>query len=131
MNNFKEYGFEADFEGEILAVKDDKYFGISKMNESEGWVANGWKKDGTCLYDDVSHLKPIKKEWYKNPDIAEKLLKAENPQTGLNELCIFKHKGDCTITAIGLDGKEFIGFFSTFRPATKEEVLTLLVKEQK
>lgn len=68
--------------------------------------------------------------WYGEENIVGKLLKAENSQTGLNELCVFKHKGKDSITAIGLDGKEFIGFFSNFRPATESEVLSLVYKPQ-
>jgi hypothetical protein len=68
--------------------------------------------------------------WYEDENMVGKLLKAENSQTGLNELCILKHKGKDSITAIGLDGKEFIGFFSNFRPATESEVLSLVYKPQ-
>ena len=64
--------------------------------------------------------------WYADENIVGKLLKAENSQTGLDELCMFKHKGNDSITAIGLDGKEFIGFFSNFRPATESEALSLV-----
>ena len=68
--------------------------------------------------------------WYREGNITGKLLKAENSQTGLNELCIVKYKGKDSITAIGLDGKEFIGFFSNFRPATESEALSLVYKPQ-
>lgn len=119
-NNFKEYGFEADFEVEILAVKDDKYFGISKRDELEGWVANGWKKDGTCLYDDVSHLNPIKKEWYENPDNFPCIVMQIN--------CIDNIEIDCGhIIFRNID--DFNRFGGDYRHLTKEEVLALLVKE--
>lgn len=121
-NNFKEYGFEADFEGEILIVKDDKYFGIAKSNESEGWVANGWKKDGTCLYDYVSHLKPIKKEWYKNPDNFPCIvisLKTNKPHIAYS----YNHLEE------KIKQETFSANPDKFRPATKEEVLSLLIKE--
>jgi hypothetical protein len=72
----------------------------------------------------------VETDWYEDENMVGKLLKAENSQTGLNELCIFKHKGKDSITAIGLDGKEFIGFFSNFRPATESEVLSLVYKPQ-
>ena len=68
--------------------------------------------------------------WYEDGNMVGKLLKAENSQTGLNELCIVKYKGKDSITAIGLDGKEFIGFFSNFRPATDSEALSLVYKPQ-
>ena len=113
-NNFKDYGFEADFEGEILAVKDDKYFGISKSTESEGWVANGWKIDGTCLYDYVSHIKPIKKQWYENPDNFPCIVYSLK----LNEYIVL----DRPLVPLKLNDE--------FRPATKEEILTLLIKEE-
>ena len=68
--------------------------------------------------------------WYREGNITGILLKAENSQTELNELCIFKHKNKDAITAIGLDGKEFTGFFSNFRPATESEALSLVYKPQ-
>lgn len=126
-NNFKDYGFEADFEGEILIVKDDKYFGISKSTESDGWVANGWKKDGTCLNDYVSHLKPIKKEWYEGHDNIGKLISVNGT------LHIFKEYDEDNKVVIYIslvNNLEYIIHASDCRPATKEEVITLLIKEE-
>lgn len=68
--------------------------------------------------------------WYEDENIVGKLLKVENSQIELNELCIFKHKGKDSITVIGLDGKEFIGFFNNTRPATESEALSLVYKPQ-
>ncbi len=137
-NNFKDYGFEADFEGEILKeieeLKGIEYLGYfvgdNKTHYPCIWTKSGriWKTSVSEKDRELYNLKPIKKEWYDNPDNIGKLLKAENKETGLNELCTFKHKGKDSITAIGLDGKEFIGFFSHFRPATKEEISSLMMK---
>lgn len=127
-NNFKEYGFEADFDGEILAVKDDKYFGISKSNESEGWVANGWKKDGTCLYDDVSHLKPIKKEWYE----VESNFEAYKGKLIINKYGNVRRIQSIDKSKVSTAEQNMyhdILKVDEWRPATKEEILTLLIKE--
>lgn len=134
-NNFNDYGFEADFEGEILKEIED----MSAGKVFIGYIVYDckvhsciWQYNGVVITIGINqltfNLKPIKKEWYNNPDNIGKLLKAENKETGLNELCTFKHKGKDSITAIGLDGKEFIGFFSHFRPATKEEISSLMMK---
>ena len=129
-NNSKVYGFVADFEVQILAVKDDKYFGISKMNESEGWVANGWKKDGTCLYDDVSHLKPIIKEWYENPDNFPSLVVDDNKKILYVNKYQYTKENNTHWVIYEKMGEEIYSLnLEYFRPATKEEVLALLVKE--
>lgn len=74
-NNFKDYGFEADFKGEILRK--------TKHNIYIGYVVDGidteyaieWNSKGDNLlssrFDKNFNLKPIKKEWFENPDIFE------------------------------------------------------------
>lgn len=62
-NNFKDYGFEADFEGEILKEVGNYYIGyIKNINGyiySTKWDKKGygWNTDNT-IYD----LSPTKKE---------------------------------------------------------------------
>lgn len=124
-NNFKDYGFEADFEGEILKEVDGVYLGyvidsgyleMLKIYKSGSAYGNGTKGK--------YNLKPIKKEWYENPD---------------NFPCVVYHIYDnsfhiATDTTINEDSR-LIKIYDkyrpcdVFRPATKEEVLSLLVKE--
>lgn len=141
VNNFKEYGFEADFKGEISFESQSYYIGYVLEDGKKlprYWTKNlvcfnplatSWQKAELFNSDHKYNLKPIKKEWYEDVKNIGKVLRAINKDTQLDELCIFKFKGDDSITATGLDGKDFIGFFSTFRPATKEEVLSLLVEK--
>lgn len=136
-NNFKDYGFEADFEGEILKeVKELKgieylgYFvGGNKTYYPCIWTKSGriWKTSVSEKDRELYNLKPIKKEWYENPDNAGKLV-------SINEtLGIFKSyaKENETIIYTSLvNNLEYIIHISKCRPATKEEVLSLLVKEE-
>jgi len=68
LNNFNDYGFEADFEGEILKELTDhngkKYF-IGYNNSNNLLQAKTWTEDGKCwvgkLHDITYDLKPLKK----------------------------------------------------------------------
>lgn len=122
-NNFKDYGFEADFEGEILKEYENQFVGMVYQNE--GNFGCSWDKKGRCLqpdgfgYDNMN-LKPIKKEWYEKND---------------NFPCIvydtfacrvaFARKCEFNVIDLCYDIRDI----SEVRPATKEEVLSLLVKE--
>ena len=67
LNNFKEYGFEADFEGKILGSHKGYLFGWIKYLDSLGIVtidAMKWNEDGFSYYNNYN-LTPIKKEWYE------------------------------------------------------------------
>ena len=126
-NNFKEFGFEADFEGDIC-FENINGFLIGYVNKPVGKIIKQWRKnDGNCFcmegYDDRQYeLKPIKKEWYENPD---------------NFPCIVLDRNYNMFLAKGIDIDNFltqefnkqIGHVKHFRPATEEEVLVLLVKE--
>lgn len=67
INNFKDYGFEANFEGEILKEVGDYYIGYFRKY---GVVTSAkWGEDG-LIFKDQSYFKeynltPIKKEWYE------------------------------------------------------------------
>lgn len=125
MNNFKDYGFEADFEGEILKeVKDCRnqkyYIGYSiDIREGLGYpYPKAWLSSGACIDDDNNivedfSLKPIKKEWYENPDNFPCLVFSSK----INDFMVL----DRPLVPLKLNDE--------FRPVTKEEVLTLLVKE--
>ena len=65
LNNFKDYGFEADFAGEILKEVYGYYIGYTISNDHKIVDEERWRKDGICLSSEF-HLKPIKKEWYED-----------------------------------------------------------------
>ena len=118
MNNFKDYGFEADFEGEIC-FENINGFLIGYINEPVGKIIKQWRKnDGNCFcmegyHDRQYDLKPIKKEWYENPDNFPCLVFSSK----INEFMVL----DRPLVPLKLN--------DDFRPATEEEVLALLVKE--
>ena len=121
-NNFKEYGFEADFEGEICFENLNGFY-IGYINKPIGKLFKQWRKnDGGCFciegyYDRQYDLKPIKKEWYENPD---------------NFPCIATKDGKNFAVIESIDCLKRVCIYQyivDFRPATKEEVLDLLVKE--
>jgi len=76
LNNFKDYGFTADFEGEIFCERNNALFGI--VINSLGyvfcakWVNGNATQIGPDCYtkEDIGkyNLTPIKKEWYENPN---------------------------------------------------------------
>ncbi len=71
MNNFEEYGFKADFEGEILGERHGFYIGWFKTPTDK--IFHGfWDKEtghnqcasvGNAIYDTIT---PLKKEWYED-----------------------------------------------------------------
>lgn len=125
-NNFKEYGFEADFEGEILGVRHGYMLGW--FREPNGkifhgmWDENGYNKCssvGNAIYDTI---KPIKKEWFENPDNFPCML-YKNSTNKLHLAYLYNE------TEKNLKFESFSDAIYKYRPATKEEVLSLLVKE--
>ena len=123
MNNFKDYGFEADFEGEILSDIEDYYIGYYIETypcvKEKQKIPTFWNKNtGNCykgagISNSKYSLKPIKKEWYENPDNFPCLVFSSK----INEFMVL----DRPLVPLKLNDK--------VRPATKEEVLSLLVKE--
>ena len=136
-NNFKDYGFEADFEGEILKeVKELKgieylgyFIGGNKTYYPCIWTKSGriWKTSVSEKDRDLYNLKPIKKEWYENPDNFPCIVIYEEKEIKLMRSYseTSKHRKEpCLLTSDG-------GVYHSLdkcRPATKEEVLSLLVK---
>ena len=127
MNNFKDYGFEADFEGEICFENHNGFY-IGYINTPIGKLFKQWRKnDGNCFcmegyHDRQYDLKPIKKEWYENPDNFPCIvisLKTNKPHIAYN----YNHLEE------KIKQETFTANPNKFRPATKEEVLALLVKE--
>ena len=123
MNNFKDYGFEADFEGEILKEYENQFVGMVYQNEAN--FGCSWDKKGRCLQPNGfgyinMNLKPIKKEWYENADNFPCIVMQIN--------CIDDRELDCGhIIFRNID--DFNRFGGDYRHLTKEEVLALLVKE--
>lgn len=113
-NNFKNYGFEADFEGEILKKVGDYYIGYITRDYCTIIDSTKWDLNGNDVDIQEYHLKPIKKEWYENPDNFPCIVYS----TKLNEYIVL----DMPLVPLKLNDK--------FRPATKEEVLSLLIKEE-
>jgi hypothetical protein len=66
MNNFKEYGFEADFEGEILGERHGFYIGFV-TGDMLVFKSMMWAKSGKTAQniENRFNLTPIKKEWYE------------------------------------------------------------------
>lgn len=72
INNFEQYGFKGDFDGEILKEFDDKFVGFVKENGV--FYAMEWHKKGNnpaeafyanFAYSSQYSLTPIVKEWYE------------------------------------------------------------------
>lgn len=121
-NNFEEYGFTADFKGEIL--KKMKYSHIGYISSKNSYLAIEWDNMGNAFYGNEKqpnhNLTPIKKEWYKDES---------------NFPCLVFVKSDSEIKISWRYKNGAIYFDSSFtdidnvRPATEEEVLKLLIKE--
>ena len=134
MNNFKDYGFEADFEGEICFQSESYYIGYIVDNGKK--LPRYWNKNLTCFNPLTTNfecaeltndnhkynLKPIKKEWYKNPDNFPCLVYMEDKRDE-------EDKGYYTVLGNMNSYKSEFLIANIIRPATEEEVLALLVKE--
>lgn len=130
MNNFKDYGFEADFEGKILSDIEDYYIGYyietyPYLKEKQK-IPTFWNKNtGNChkgagISNSKYSLKPIKKEWYENPDNFPCLLIDDSKEPADQNKFWY-------CPSVGIAEQAIL--FGNLRPAIKEEVLTLLVKE--
>lgn len=119
LNNFKEYGFTADFEGEILKEIDGYYIGYINIFKKHPAV---WNKKGTekFIKQIKYNLTPIKKEWYeddshpKSKPVAIAILKNDMNVDHINVL--FKH--DFNVNSLL---KEAQNKPNGWRLATKEE----------
>jgi len=129
INNFEEYGFTGDFEGEILKEFDEFYIGWTTYADGSGITSCKWfKKDNKFGFkhgEDRRHnrsLSPIKKPWYEDESNLGKLIVAP---CGFIKLFI---KGDF-YNGFSFNEKGISNPIKYYRPATKEEILTLLIKE--
>ena len=126
MNNFKDYGFEADFEGEICFQDDDfnRFFGF--IVEDGKKLARSWNKYGVSGMSYEYDLTPIKKPWYENIDCKKPAHFIDLETNTLGLAHGYNMNGDYCLNDFW---KNSLSHISNARPATKEEVLTLLVKE--
>ena len=121
-NNFEEYGFAGNFEGEILKVIDGNYIGYYK---DLGIIPTKWHEDGLCFEEEDSdyNLTPIKKEWYEKEDNFPCLVKILDDRNDEDKE-YFDVLGNINAYK-AIEGNPVI---FCLRPATKEELLSLLVE---
>ena len=131
-NNFKEYGFEAYFKGEIFKEIDSVFYGIVYSEYFERNIVCEWDSSGNVISNykingDYYKLIPIKKEWYENLDNFPCLVIYEDKNIKLMGSYSKTNKfrtEPCLVTAEG----GVYHSLSKCRPATKEEVLTLIIE---
>lgn len=63
-NNFKDYEFTAEFEGEILKEIDNQYIGYYKST-NENIITTIWDKKGNSIHNTEYNLTPYNKEWFE------------------------------------------------------------------
>lgn len=122
MNNFKDYGFEADFEGEICFQDDDFNIFFGFIVEDGKKLARSWNKYGVSGMSYEYDLTPIKKPWYENPVNFPCLVYMEDKRDE-------EDKGYYTVLGNMNSYKSEFLIANIIRPATEEEALALLVKE--
>lgn len=128
LNNFAEFGFEADFEGEILKHEGEYYYGIvdrshytSSLNQ---WRTAVWNKYGICDRRKFN-LTPIKKAWYEDESNIGKLIVHKG------KLGVLRYFNNPNAQIEYLADKEEPLFVSKndIRPATEAEAMQLVIKE--
>lgn len=118
-NNFEKFGFSADFEGEIL--KEVNGFYIGYVVAFGVTYATRWNKYGVEEWENGDHfdLTPLKKEWYEDLE--------NNPKAIVNSkgriYIAWRYKNE----NIFYDG--FFEHIDGVRPATKEELMELLIEK--
>lgn len=132
INNFSEFWFEADFEGEILKEVNGRLHGIVKQHNQFECIT--WNKVGRVLNGSMAlncadnyDLTPIKKAWYEDESNIGKLVYVDNEHW--QGLCSFKHLHNNTITVRYFDGGECVYYVDECRPATEEEAMQLVIEE--
>lgn len=140
-NNFKDYGFEADFEGEILKVEEHNdgtgtklligyVYGLD-FNKKQGYIPVIWTYDGRCITNGHYCLTPLKKEWYENKGNIGKICITTDTEELFFFNGEFENKCVFAINDFKKGNRKDTNWadISRCRPATKEEVLSLLIKE--
>ena len=130
LNNFEEYGFTADFEGEILKTVSDYYVGwltgndgicSALWNKSTGLAIMGYRGSFYCGNSSYN-LKPIKKEWYEDENNIGKAL-YDTVEDKVVLLTWLDEKGN-----VMKNNDNTIYRHERFRRATKVEALSLYIK---
>lgn len=138
LDSFNKHGFETpEFEGEILGTTQTKhgrtlYIGVLHKGLFDNCPCM-WSWDGSCYDSQISDstlrkysLTPIKKPWYED-------------ELNIGKLCVYTPTGkmftmlktadcNCIKRNIEIDNFDWVAV-SKCRPATEEEVLSLLIKE--
>lgn len=131
-NNFEEYGFTGDFDGEIFKEIDSVFYGIVYSEYFERNIVCEWDSYGNVISNykidgDYYKLTPIKKEWYENPDNFPCLVIYDDKEIKLmgsySETSKFRTE-PCLLTA---EGWVYYSL-SKCRLATEEEALKLVKK---
>ena len=119
-NNFREYGFTADFKGEITFI-DHKNFMIGFTSHNIGIIARMWDINGKCYSIDGEYYEPkfnlVSIKWYEKEE---------------NYPCLmFNMRGKHLFV---LNSKEdwdsAFESASNYRLATKDEIESLIVEEK-
>lgn len=133
-NNFEDYGFNAEFEGEIFKEIDDKFYGVVMYQGSYHTIT--WNKIGKVLNASNSlsnlgifNLTLIKTPWYEIEDnfpcvVIQIWDEDTDESTNKPRIATSYNKEYGYLNCI-----EYIDPVLNFRLATKEEVLNLYIKE--
>lgn len=124
MNNFEDYGFKAGFRGEILRKTNHNIYIGYIVEGKDIEYAIEWNCKGDNLlnsrFSKNYNLTPIKKQWYENTDNFPCIVMQVN--------CVDSYEIDCGhLVFRNID--DFNKFGGDYRFLTKEEVLSLLIKE--
>lgn len=125
-NSFNKFGFETpEFEGEILKQVSDRILIGYVINNKGNYTSQKWSITGASQ-DGKYNLTKIKKEWYEKDENVNKFIYFGNTKSILHST---------------IDETGFIRFATLrngeliklrpeqIRPATKEEVLSLLIEK--
>jgi len=129
-NNFKDYGFEADFEGEILKKVEELYIGwVNCCLDYRNITPCKWTKYGKNLSTiqtgaNNRNLTPIKKEWWEDHNCLNKIF-YDTVDDRLVILDWIDYKGN-----VRMQNSEIIFRHERFRIASKEEIKILYYKEK-
>ena len=126
INNFEQYGFTGDFEGEILKEFDEFYIGWATYTDDSGITPCQWfKKDNRYGFkhgEDRQHNRSLTQlKWYEDKNNIGKLIVAPCGFIKLFTKNDFHNR-------FSFNDKGISNPIKCYRPATKEDILTLLIK---
>lgn len=137
---FKKYGFEVPQHNNVLKVEitdkidlrlctcldeniDFSYVGYVLCED--GVIPVEWNINGYCVTDSSFNLTPLKKPWYEDRNNYGQMIIREG-NNSVKTIGIFMKYEDGIIYGIDKYG-EFTCAYNIARPATKEEVLQLVI----